>query len=645
MDLDLALAVYDREPLVVAAWQDGSLTLTRAGRLAPLAMTAAGRSAALVRRDRIAATGSWSARLASEQWVVEHDHQMLDGVRASGTLRWPFIDDATRAVLAGPLTVQVEDVGRTAVAARGSGIDVSASLDEVHGPVTLALDVAGTVDAPRVEGRAESSALVLPTGAAAVASADLVIDTETALVPRFELRAQGSRLAGDARVEWTSGQLTGAVVADVQSLPAFAAPWLTDGAEALGGTARLSATLGGTTEVPDVPWRLESTPITHGELAIGTVTAEGRLLGTEVQVARLQVDQGPGQLEGSGAFDYDSGAYRAAVRGTGLRIGQPFVGDIVEAVVADVQFEGAGTLEAPGGQGTVRIVPEGGHIAELVGVANVRWQFAGGRVEARMFVPRLRALVDASVAPSAPYDIRGTVVVSGLDIEPLALAAGALDETIAGTVSLSATFQGQASAPESLSAYVNLQDVAITASGIPVRLERPAHITASTTDFSVDDLYVHVGTGLLTASGRLRDPIQAPLAVRDGGPVSDLVTMARTFGVGAGVEASGELNAWWESTGGLDNAYATATIRNGRVVWPEVPPVEGLEVDAGLRRRHRRRGTSAGHLAGWRHRGPGSRATRAPDVAARLRRRRPAASIPRCAASRRKRCGRGCRRT
>jgi translocation and assembly module TamA len=580
VDLDLAMAAYDREPLVFAAWQDGSLTLTRAGPLAPLAMTASGRSAALPRRDRIAATGTWNAVLDRERWVVGHDHEMLDGVRASGTLRWPFIDDSAAAMLTGPLTVQVADVGRTAVAARRSGIDVSTSLDEVHGPVTLALDVAGSIEVARVEGHAESPALVLPTGATGTASADLVLDTETALVPRFELRAQGSALTGDARVELASGRLTGAFAGDVESLPAFASPWLGDDAAALSGTMRLTGTLGGTTEVPDVPWRLESTPLAHGELPIGVVAAEGRLLGTTVQIARLQIEQNPGRLEGSGEYDYESGAYTAAIGGTGLRIGQPFVGSAVEAVVVDLQYEGAGTLDAPGGQGTMRIVPEGGHVAELVGAANVRWQFAAGRVEARIFVPRLRALVDASVAPSAPYDVRGTVVVNRLDIEPLALAAGALDETIAGTVSLSATFQGQAATPESLSAFVNLQEVAVIASGIPLRLERPAHITASADDFSVDDLYLHVGSGLLTASGRLRDPVQAPLSVWYGGPVGDLVAMAGTFGIATGVQASGDLNAWWESTGGLDNAYATATIRNGRVAWPDVPAIEGLEVDA-----------------------------------------------------------------
>ena len=208
----------------------------------------------------------------------------------------------------------------------------------------------------------------------------------------------------------------------------------------------------------------------------------------------------------------------------------------------------AGTLDAPGGSGSLRLVPEGGQVAELVGAADVRWQFVDGRVDSQWFVPKLRALVGANIDPHAPFDVRGTAVVNRLDVEPLALAAGAVGGTVAGSLSLSATFQGQASDPQSLSAFVNLQEVAVEAAGIPMRLERPARITATADDFSVDDLFLHVGAGLLTASGRLRDPVQAPLAVWYGGPVGDLVTMARAFGAGAGVEATGELNAWWEST-------------------------------------------------------------------------------------------------
>ena len=583
LDLDLALAAYDREPLSIAAWEEGTATLTRAAPGAPLEIEASGRSIALARRGRIAVGGTWTASLTDDgQWAARHDHQMLDGVRVSGSARWPSVVAPAPAPLTGPLEVTVTDVGRAARAARGSGLDVSAALEAFGGAVTGTLTLAGTIEDPRVEGRFEAPALSLPTGASGPAVADVVISTEEAHVPRFELTAQGMHMTGDALVDLVSGALSGSVAADVTSIPDFARPLLAANADVDGftGTAQLAATLGGTTERPDVPWRLVSTPIAHAEQAIGVLTAEGRLQGTVVQVERFGIDQGDGRIAGSGRYDYESEAYTVSLSGKGLVVGQPFVGTLAETVVVDVQFEGAGTLDAPGGSGFIRAVPEGGRIAELVGAAETRLQLTGDRLDARMFVPKLRAFIDASIEPRAPYAYRGTAVVSRLDVEPLALAAGALPEMVAGTVGFSATFQGQAADLASATAFVNLQEVAVTANGVPLQLERPARLTVRANDFVVDDLSLKVGAGNLVASGWLRDPLLTPLAVWYGGPVGELVTVAGAFGLATGVEASGELSAWWESTGGIDRASATATLRNGRVVYGELPAVEGLQADA-----------------------------------------------------------------
>ena len=236
--------------------------------------------------------------------------------------------------------------------------------------------------------------------------------------------------------------------------------------------------------MPDIPWQITSTPIAHGEQLIGTLSGDGRLRGTVVQVDRLRVEQGPGTADGSGRYDYESGAYTAALRGTGLRLGRPFVPETLGTLAVDVQFDGSGTLDAPAGAGFIRIVPEGGRIADLVGAAETRLQLEGGRVQTRTFVPKLQAFVDASVAPRAPYDVRGTAVVNRLDVESLALAAGAIEGTVSGTVTFSAAFEGQLSDTSSLSAFVNLQDVAMSAGGVPVRLEWPARIEARANDFS-----------------------------------------------------------------------------------------------------------------------------------------------------------------
>ncbi|MGE0359370.1 MAG: translocation/assembly module TamB domain-containing protein [Vicinamibacterales bacterium] len=580
LDMDVALAAYDREPLSIASWQDGEAVLTRAAPDAPLGLRASGRSTALARRDRIAVTGRWNVTLADERWIAGHDHHLLDGVHARGTARWPATDDPARAPLTGPLAVDVEHVGRTIRAARRSGIDVSESLEALAGPVHATLELAGSLDEPLVQGRAESPALVLPTGATGTATADVVVGLVDIDVPHFTVQAQGTTLSGDAHLTGTEGRLAGALAGDVTSLSDFARPWLPAAADAFTGTMRFSATLGGTSEVPDVPWRLTSTPLAHAEQAIGTVAAEGRLLGTVVQLDRVRLDQGEGGADLRGSYDYDSGAYDLTLDGRGLRIGQPFVSTGVESVVADLQFRGAGTIDAPGGAGTLRLVPYGGRVAELGGPANVRFRFADGELQSRVFLPQLRAFATIDVVPKAPYVVRGTAIVSQLDVEPLALAAGAVAGTVSGSVGLSATFSGTLEDPSSLGGFVNLQDVAVTAAGVPVRLDRPARLSVRSDDFTVDDLSLHVGSGLLTVQGRFQDPTGAPLRATFDGPLGDVVTLGRVAGVAADVDATGEISATWESRGSIESATSTVAIRNGRLTYLDLPPIEELHTDA-----------------------------------------------------------------
>jgi outer membrane protein insertion porin family len=579
LDMDVALAAYDREPVSLASWQDGEAVLTRATPDAPLGLRASGRSTALARRDRIAVTGTWNATLADERWVAAHDHRLLDGVRARGTARWPAADDPARAPLTGPLAVDVEHVGRTIRAARRSGIDVSEVLEALAGPVHATLELAGTLDEPLVQGRAESSALVLPTGATATATADVVVGLVDIDVPHFTVQAQGTTLSGDAHLTGTEGRLAGQLAGEVTSLPEFARPLVPAAADALSGTVQFSATLGGTSEVPEVPWRLTSTPLAHAEQAIGSLAADGRLLGTVVHFDRVRLDQGEGGADLRGSYDYDAGAYDLTLDGRGLRIGQPFVTTGVESVVADVQFSGAGTLDAPGGAGTLRLVPHGGRVAELGGPANVRFRFADGELKSRVFLPQLRAFATVDVAPRAPYPVRGTAIVHRLDVEPLALAAGAVAGTVTGSVGLSATFSGTLEDPSSLGGFVNLQEVAVTAAGVPVRLDRPARVSVRSDDFIVDDLSLHVGSGLLTAQGQYHDTTGAPLRATFNGPLGDVVTLGRVAGVAVDVVAAGELTATWESRGGIEGATSTVTIRNGRLTYRDLPRIEELQAD------------------------------------------------------------------
>ncbi|MEP7117717.1 MAG: translocation/assembly module TamB domain-containing protein, partial [Acidobacteriota bacterium] len=471
------------------------------------------------------------------------------------------------------------NVGPAIRAARSSGIGMSAALVDLKGTAQGALAVSGTLGRTVVTGRVASHDLVLPSGASATASADLVYDEDTLGASTFALDTPGARVTGHVTMGMASSTLAGAFEGAVDSLPDFLAPW-TDAA-AVTGTARITGTIGGTTTVPDVPLHVTSTPIDIDGQRLGEFTGEARLVGTELRIAAATLDQGPGQLRASGRVDYESLAYDATLEGHGLTWTRPVPGVEIEQVAVDVSYTGAGTLASPGGSGSLKIVPSGGRVGDLMGTADVRWQFANGTAAITAFLPKLRALVQADVESRAPYAFKGTGVVSRLDVQPLALAAGALTDQVSGTVGFSASYQGTWSNVAAATAFVNLQDLDVVVGGLPVRLERPARVTVRADDFSVDDLALQAGTSTLTLAGRFRDPLDQPLRASLRGEVSDVVTLAHAFGaVPAAVSATGTVEGSWESRGGLTSATSTLSVSSGTLAWAGVPSIDGLEAHA-----------------------------------------------------------------
>lgn len=582
-DLDMALALYDQDPLTVAAWEQGTVRLGRDSSTAPLRMHATGRSTPLTRADRVAMGGTWDATLASERWFVRHDHQLLDSARAFGTAQWNAGGELSATPITGPLTLDVSDVGAAIRAARSSGIGMSAALVDLQGTAHGDLRLGGTLERTLVTGRVESSDLVLPTGAAATAGADLVYDEDSLGAPAFVLDTAGARVTGHVRMGMVSSRLDGAFVAAIGPLPEFLAPMLEAGSPAppVSGTLQVTGTIGGTTDVPDVPFRVQSTPLAYDTQGLGTLEGEARLVGTELQIERLVLNQGPGQLRASGTVDYESYAYDATVEGHGLTWTRPAPGVDVEAVTVDVTFAGAGTLAVPGGSGTLLVTPSGG-VGDLVGAADVRWQFVNGTAAISALLPKLRAFAQATVEPTAPYAFRGTALVSRLDVQPLALTAGALTGAVTGTVGFSSTFEGALSDLATATGFVNLQDIDMTVGGLPLRLERPARVTLWADDFAVDDLALRAGTSTtLNFTGRFRDALDQPLRASFAGELGDVVTVARAFGaVPEGTTATGALSASWESRGSLANARSTITLASGTVTVDGFPPVAALMAGA-----------------------------------------------------------------
>lgn len=577
LDLDVALAAYDREPLTVAAYMAGRATIRTETSDAPLELTATGTSRPLARAERIALDGTWSATLRNERWSATHDHRLLDEVRAFGTVAWPAADDPAQSPLSGPLTVEVGNLGPVVRAARRSGMDLSPWLVDVVGPAHGDLVMDGTMDRMVVRGRFAAPVLQLQ-GATASGAADIVYDGDTLAAAPFELGTSGGALRGDVTMGMVSARLAGHFSGDATDLAALAAP-VAD-VTGLTGGLRFSGTLGGTTDVPDVPFTATSDGLAYDGITLTAASARGRVRGTEVQFEALRLDQTQGHAAGTGRYDYLSGAYTAELELAGFTWDRPVEGAPIDVVRLDGRFAGSGTTVEPGGAGRLTITPSGGTYGEIVGPTELDAQFVGGRLNVTAFVPSLRTFAQASIAPAAPYDFRGTAVVEALDIQTVALTMGALSDAVNGTVRLSSAFEGELADLTTLQTFVNLQDLALSVGGMPVRLDRPARIALRGGDVTVEDLAISAGQSRLAVSGRLKDPVQSPLTASFEGEVSDVVALGRAFALAPGIEAAGTLTGKWQSRGDLRTADASLVLEGGRVAAAGYPPVEQLSARA-----------------------------------------------------------------
>ena len=214
----------------------------------------------------------------------------------------------------------------------------------------------------------------------------------------------------------------------------------------------------------------------------------------------------PAPPTASGRYDYESGGYTAAVRGTGLQLGRPFVPETLGTLVVDVQFEGSGTLDAPGGS---RL-----HTRRSAGRPHRRSRrrrrdaAAARRRAGRRRAPSCRSCAPSST-PAWSRARRTTCAARGRQ-PPRRRAAGAGRRRVDGHGVGHGRFQrvvpGRAERHDQPSAFVNLQEVAVSAGGVPVRLERPARIEARRQRLHRRRPALQVGQGTLAARGRFRDP-------------------------------------------------------------------------------------------------------------------------------------------
>lgn len=517
------------------------------------------------------------------RWSASQDHQ-LGTTHVTGDLGgvWDRARVA-RSTFEGRLDVTSGDVGEAARHAALFGLETPRIVQQARGPVTAVVDLGGTFVDPQFRGALESDGIELPPVGRVALRADFEASEHVIAASGIEASSGPALARGSVAANLDTRALSGELTVTVPR----AADLLSEALESLRLDGELSARVvfGGTVETPDISSTITGQALALAGQPISSLAVRARLAGDIVQIDRAVLEQpSGGRLEVSGRYDIDARSYTAEVEGQQL-LWQGTLGRLGDAAVAfSLTFDGSGTLDRPTGEGTIEFSVAGGTAGALVdrGIARVRLR--GDAALVTLHVPSLGAFVNATVAPRPPFTYDAVIVMNRVPLEPLVALAGVETSQVTGTASLSATASGILEAVAGSQVFVNLQDIAASASGVPVQLTAPARIAWNGDALTIDALDVAVGQGRLVASGRLGEGglEKAEWESRFTGRLEDLVQIGHALGIPGELSAAGAIAFEWRSSGGLDASTASLHIERASVGWDTVPPIQELVVEAGF---------------------------------------------------------------
>ena len=495
----------------------------------------------------------------------------------------------TQSTFDGQLVLRTENVGEAARFAALFGLATPAIVRDATGPVDATAQIGGVFNAPRFTGTLSSATgITLPSIGSTSLSANFDVSpnwlnateieatiSPTAVLGPGRTNVRGS-VAADLGNRGLSGQFTLETPSAADLLNALPEPLRLDGPLAA------TATLAGTVDAPEVIAEVNGSSLSLSGQLIDSIEAKTRVVDGGVTVESLTLRQGEGSLTATGRYAWSNRTYSLDVTGQDLK----WRGTLARLGDAEarfgLKFAGSGDIDHPTGVGVIEFTVSGGLAGELIdkGIANVRLDGESARVTGN--IPSLGAFINATIQPRQPFDYESVIVMNRINLPPVITLAGLEEGHVTGSVSLSATAKGQLSSIAKSQAFINLQDITADVSDVPVRLASPSRLSWDGAGLSIDGLDVTVGTGRLTASGRLAEGglTSAKWNSQFKGELGDVLRIGRPFGVPSELNGSGPMDFTWQSTGGIEQSTATLRLSGGTIAWGELPPVTNLMLDA-----------------------------------------------------------------
>ena len=182
-----------------------------------------------------------------------------------------------------------------------------------------------------------------------------------------------------------------------------------------------------------------------------------------------------------------------------------------------------GPSRIPKGKVSIDFALTGGDAGTLIGAGQATADLDGNQARIVARLPEIGALINADVATASPNDYRVKANLDRFELQKLAPFLGAIEAEIIGFATGTVTASGRLADARDRVAFINITELDAGIGGVPVTLNAPLNATLKGDEVELKDLFVRVGSGRLSASGRWNTRLDGnfPRAVRRRFPGCD----------------------------------------------------------------------------------------------------------------------------
>lgn len=597
LDPDLLLrGVVTEPPVSISSALDGDLRATwplSEPREIEATLTLRSHPGRTPRTGQLPVLGTAAFAVQERRWELDLDELSAPGVRVDGQVTGVIPEQEEslgNTRVQGDVRFDVEEFSTLADWVDAAGLVPDARQQQLSGRAVLTAALSGTVGMPTLSGRVDVSSLAVRGVGPIALAGSLAASPEDVSLNDMVVRLGENAADGRGSLNLDDGVVDGDLRLDFANLSAFA-PLLPDAIAPDGAlTGRIS--ISGTTDEPHLQASFEGSRLDLGGRHLDQVLARIGLVGTELSLAQLFVQQGDGTLDVKGRYQIDSGAYTAELDGRQLRLSDllgpdgPEEASPVEGVM-NLTFAGSGTLESPGGTGRASIDQLVWSQREL-GPLAAQLTLAEGGLRAIVELPAMRSRLEGALGLSPEdrsFDVTGEV--AGLDLSQFQLAQADLP-SLTGTLSAALTATGDSGDWSNVTGRVDLLALDGSIGDTPFALLAPATVDYRDEALRTDGFALSLSGSRLRIDGELprADPGRFNLSL--DGDLADFVALTRLSVSGDAAEAvadldmTGAIRAQALVVGTLEQLEITADldVEAASILAGAQPPVQDLNLRA-----------------------------------------------------------------